>query len=169
MALIQNIRAVGKKRFLEPSEQNSYLQGHATLLLRSFKHWTGRALINDTLPWVEQAQKLFNAPFAVASHDTADDPILNYGNKTAMRLWEVVWIDFTSLPSRKTAESVAQEERKRLLAEVTAHGFIDHYKGIRVSATGRRFMIERATVWNLINEVGEFSGQAAMFSEWRFL
>ena len=155
--------------FPEPIEQNGYLMEHASLLLKSFKHWTGHPLINDTMSLEQQAKELFFAPFAVASHDTSLDPILNYGNKTAMNLWEVTWIDFTSLPSRRTAEAVAQEERERLLAEVTAHGFIDHYKGVRISATGRRFMIDRATVWNLINEMGEYSGQAAMFREWRFL
>lgn len=169
MAVIQNPRAVGIKSFPEPNERNGFLMEHVRLLTWSFKHWTGRELVNDSLSLEEQARELYHAPFAVASHDTSQDPILNYGNKTALELWEVVWIDFTSLPSRKTAEAVAQEERKRLLAEVTANGFIDHYKGIRITTTGRRFMIERATVWNLISEMGEYSGQAAMFSEWRFL
>ncbi len=73
----------------------------------------------------EQARQLCYAPFAVASHDTSLDPILNYGNKTALDLWELSWSDFRSTPSRKTAETITQEERSRLLAEVTTHGFID--------------------------------------------
>jgi hypothetical protein len=42
-------------------------------------------------------------------------------------------------------------------------GFIDDYAGTRISATGRRFRIERAVVWNLIDAAGVRHGQAAMF------
>ena len=62
-----------------------------------------------------------------------------------------------------------RDERARLLAAVTANGFIDDYAGIRISKTGRRFRIAQATVWNLLDESGTFSGQAAMFSRWEFL
>ncbi len=153
--------------FPKPSIGNQYLKDHVGLLLSSFKHWTGRDIIEEMEPLEQQARKLFYAPFAVASHDTSEDPILNYGNQTALTLWEVSWEDFTSMPSRQTAEPMTQEERKHLLAEVTAYGFIDHYKGVRISAKGRRFKIEKATVWNLINVAGEYCGQAAMFREWR--
>ncbi|MGL6039842.1 MAG: MEKHLA domain-containing protein, partial [Deefgea sp.] len=33
--------------------------------------------------------------------------------------------------------------------------------------SGRRFWIENATVWNLIDEVGIKHGQAALLREWR--
>ena len=56
-----------------------------------------------------------------------------------------------------------------VLAEVTAHGFIENYSGIRISKNGRRFRIAQATVWNLLAEKGEPRGQAAMFSQWEFL
>ena len=56
-----------------------------------------------------------------------------------------------------------------LLAAVTACGFIDDYSGVRISKTGRRFKIARATVWNLLTEDGRPGGQAAMFNEWEFL
>jgi predicted DNA-binding protein (UPF0251 family) len=56
-----------------------------------------------------------------------------------------------------------------LLAAVTARGFIDDYSGVRISQTGRRFRITRATVWNLISETGRPCGQAAMFDRWEFL
>jgi hypothetical protein len=40
---------------------------------------------------------------------------------------------------------------------------------VRVSKSGRRFIIEKATVWNLLDEVGAPCGQAATFGNWRFL
>jgi hypothetical protein len=68
-----------------------------------------------------------------------------------------------------TAEAPERDERARLLAEVAAHGFIDNYSGIRISKMGRRFRIEQATVWNLVNESGEAQGQAATFRQWTWV
>jgi MEKHLA domain len=71
--------------------------------------------------------------------------------------------------ARQTAEAPNREERMRLLAAVTHHGFIDDYSGVRISKTGRHFNIFRATVWNLLTEDGQLCGQAAMFARWEFL
>jgi len=70
------------------------------------------------------------------------------------------------MPSRLSAEPLAREERARLLAAVTARGFVDDYAGVRISRTGRRFRIERATVWNLADPAGLRLGQAAAFDRW---
>ena len=94
---------------------------------------------------------------------------MNYGNAAALALWEMSWPELTRTPSRLTAEAPNREERARLLAAVTAHGFIDDYSGIRISKSGRRFRIARATVWNLLDERGNYAGQAAAFSQWEFL
>ncbi len=145
------------------------MSAHALCLARSFKKWTGRDLLPGHFPEAELAEKLFNAPFAVVSHGTQTDPILNYGNHTALELWEMTWEEFTRTPSRLTAEAPNRSERARLLEIVTRNGFIDDYSGIRISKNGRRFEISQATVWNLITEKGEPCGQAATFSEWRFL
>lgn len=152
----------------EPLHTNHFLKEHAALLLDSFKHWTGQDIVDSTLPLEQQAQQLFEAPFVVASHDASPDPILNYGNKAALKLWEASWAGFVAMPSRLTAESIQQDERRRLLDEVTRNGFIDNYQGLRISTKGRRFTITQATIWNLINEAGEHRGQAVMFFDWHF-
>jgi len=118
---------------------------------------------------VETARALFHAPFAVVSHDTADDPVFNYANQKALELFEMDWQSITHTPSRLSAETVNREERQRLLAQVSANGFIDDYSGVRISASGRRFRIENATVWNLVDAEGRNAGQAAMFSNWLFV
>jgi len=115
------------------------------------------------------AERIFHAPFVLVSHGTEADPVLNYGNQAALALWEISWAELTRTPSRLTAEAPNREERARLLAAVTARGFIDDYSGVRISKTGRHFRIAQATVWNLISENGELCGQAAMFSRWEFL
>jgi len=139
------------------------------IIARSLKHWTGRELLPGNFLAAELAEKVFHAPFVLVSHGTEPDPILNYGNAAALALWEMSWAEFTRTPSRLTAEAPNREERTRLLAAVTAHGFIDDYSGIRIAKTGRRFRIAQATVWNLIDERDNYSGQAAMFSRWEFL
>lgn len=142
---------------------------HTACLTRSLKHWTGRDLLPDVSEPLERAQKVFEAPFVLVSHGTEADPVLNYGNHAALELWEMSWNELTQTPSRLTAEAPNREERARLLEQVTRRGFIDDYSGVRISKSGRRFQIARATVWNLISESGRPCGQAAMFDAWEFL
>jgi hypothetical protein len=149
--------------------QTDFVISHALCLARSFKKWTGRELLAGNFSGVELSEKIWAAPFVVVSHGTQADPVLNYGNRAALALWEMSWEEFTRTPSRLTAEAPRREERARLLETVTRDGFIDNYSGIRISKSGRRFEIFQATVWNLVCETGEPCGQAATFSGWKFL
>ncbi|MBM4132696.1 MAG: MEKHLA domain-containing protein [Nitrospira sp.] len=141
----------------------------AQLLLDSFRRWTGRDLIERSGTAGEQAARLFAAPFVVVSHGTEPDPALNYGNRIALELWEMDWETFSSTPSRLTAEPENRAERERMLAEAQAQGFIDNYRGVRISRTGRRFLVEEALVWNVVDESGKKLGQAATFARWSFI
>jgi hypothetical protein len=168
--------------------QGESVIAHTQILAHSLKHWTGRDLLPTGSEFAVQslglpntelntlnpellrfAEKVFHAPFVIVSHGTEDDPILNYGNQSALALWEMSWAELTRTPSRLTAEAPNREGRARLLAAVTARGFIDDYSGIRISKNGRRFRIAQATVWNLLDERSQPCGQAAMFSRWEFL
>ena len=60
-----------------------------------------------------------------------------------------------------------RSERERLLNRVATYGFIDDYSGVRISKSGCRFRILRATVWNITDASGTRLGQAASFSEWK--
>ena len=141
----------------------------ARRLFASHRHWTGRDLCPPTEDDRELARRLFEAPFVLVAHGTETDPVLNYGNATALALWEMEWSEFIRTPSRYTAEAPNREERARLLAEVTRNGFIADYAGVRVTRSGRRFRIGQATVWNLLGDDGGHAGQAATFSRWEFL
>jgi hypothetical protein len=138
-------------------------------LLDSFRRWLGRDLIERKGSPEEQARALYHAPFVVVSHGMQADPILNYSNKVALDLWEMDWAQLTKTPSRLTAEPVNQAERARMLAQAQTQGFIDDYKGVRISGTGKRFLVEQAIVWNVVGAEGEQIGQAATFSRWTFL
>lgn len=155
--------------FPKPSEENCFLVDHVAILRDSYRHWTGRALVDPRMNHYEAARYLFSAPFAVLSHDTAKDPVFNYANQTAMSLFGMEWEEFTAFPSRLSAERQNQENRERLLAEVAARGYIEDYRGIRISKHGRRFLIEHTTIWNLLDARGVYCGQAARFSDWSFV
>lgn len=149
--------------------QSDSVIAHTLCLARSLKHFTGRELYPGPTTPVVLAEKVFAATFVLVSHGTESDPVLNYGNQTALDLWEMSWAELTGTPSRFTAEAPNREERARLLAEVTTRGFIDDYSGVRISKSGRRFRIHRATVWNLLTESSQPCGQAAMFDQWENL
>ena len=139
---------------------------HVQWLLDSFARLLGRELMARAGSVEEQAERLFHAPFVVVSHGTEADPILNYGNAAALALWEMDFATLTQTPSRLTAEPVHRDERARLLERTRRAGYVDDYAGIRISSTGKRFRIEQAIVWNLVDAAGVHRGQAATFDRW---
>ena len=146
-----------------------FIETHGAELLRTYHRWTGRHLIEPCGDELAEARMLFEAPFAVVSGGAEGDQILNYGNKTAMDLWEMDWDTLTRTPSRLTAEPMHRDKRAEFLRRVRERGFIDDYSGIRISSKGRRFRIGQATVWNVTDADGKYAGQAATFSKWEFL
>lgn len=106
---------------------------------------------------------VWNAPRAIVAHGTEDDPIFFYGNRLALQLFEMSFNEFTGLPSRLSAEPMAQQARVDLLEKVTRHGYVEGYSGMRIAKSGRSFMIADTTVWNLTDENGTLHGQAAVF------
>jgi hypothetical protein len=142
---------------------------HAQILLNSFRQFLGRELIERSSDATDEATRLFEAPFVVVSHGTQADPILNYGNRTALTLWETDLTTLTTMPSRLTAEPMHRDERAEMMARAARDGYVDDYRGVRITLTGRRFLIDRAIVWNLVDEQGNAAGQAATFSEWKWL
>ena len=91
---------------------------HSQHLLNSFKAFTNQDLIDRTASLEVQARNLFEAKFVIVSHNTDQDPIFNYGNQAALDLWDFDWTQFTKLPSRLSAEPLAQIHRDRLFQEV---------------------------------------------------
>ena len=137
--------------------------GRLALVVDSYRRLTGRPLV---APGGELVEALWRAPRVVVAHGTEADPLFFYGNRLALELFEMDAATFARLPSRCSAEPLARDERARLLARVSRDGFIDDYAGVRISASGKRFRIEQATVWNLVDAAGICHGQAATFERW---
>ena len=140
------------------------MQRRLALIADSFLRLTGKPLVDDPSP-----ESLWNAPRVIVAHGTEADPVFFYGNRMALDVFEMDFASFTRLPSRYSAEPMNREERARLLERVSRDGFIDDYAGVRISATGKRFRIRQAVVWNLIDAGGRVHGQAATFDRWMML
>ncbi len=126
---------------------------YARLLAESFARATGGDLGD---PWTR--------PDPIVSHGTEADPIFRWANPAALALWEMDWESFTRLPSRQSAADTpeVQADRSRLLAEARLQGWVKGYRGIRVSATGRRFAIDDTVLWTVRDGAGVIHGQAAL-------
>ena len=133
----------------------------------SFARLAGRPLVQAAPDDLERA--LWEAPHAVVAHGTEADPLFFYGNRTALALFAMRAREFIGLPSHRSAEPALRGERAAMLARLERDQIVDDYAGVRIAASGRRFAIGPAHVWNLLDERGARHGQAATFAAWRFL
>jgi hypothetical protein len=151
----------------------AFTLAQSRLLCASYQRLTGKPLMSDLQARqaddVQLAETLYRAEVAIVSHDTAADPVFNYANLQAQVLFGYDWDSFVRLPSRLSAEPLLRDARAALLARVSRDGFVDDYSGIRIARDGRRFMITRATVWNLHDDAGGYHGQAACIHDWYLL
>ncbi len=155
-----------------PFANNDAIAAQCRLLRDSHLRITGQPLGDAswaTLDGEALCSAFWNCEAVIASHGTEDDPLFNYGNRRTLELWETDWPTLTTMPSRLTAEPILREERDTMLARVTADGFIDDYAGVRITTTGKRFQIHRATVWTVRDENDTRRGQAVVFSDWSAL
>ncbi|WDE98033.1 MEKHLA domain-containing protein [Lentisphaera profundi] len=143
-------------------------EAQAAMILSSHKKFLGKDLFKICNE-ASLAEQIFKAPMAILSHGVEADPLFNFASSQALELFELSWSDLLQMPSRLSAEAPNREERKALLDRVNQYGFIDDYQGVRISSTGKRFLIKRASVWNLLDKEGKYCGQAAAFSEWQDL
>ena len=142
---------------------------HARIIADSYRRLLGRPLLAAAEAGEGLAPLLFEADIVVLSHGTEPDPVLNYGNRAALRLWEMDFSAFTRMPSRQTAEPLIQADRERFMQTVAERGFADDYTGIRISSSGRRFELQNAVVFNLQDEAGRPYGQAAAITRYRYV
>lgn len=159
--------------FLDDYRQPAFLARHSNLLMTSYQHWTGEPLLCDFKlgDSKDAARALMHAPFAIASHQAGDDPKFNYANHQALALFKRAPEDMLGLPSRYSAEPMLREARAKFLYQVSSHGFIENYSGVRIAKDGSRFLIEEATVWNVVDVSSpkQVLGQAVIIKAWHAL
>ena len=96
----------------------------------------------------------------IASHDT--NGFFNYLNKAALSLFKVTKDQVIGRSTTMTAPKSEQKQRNELLNQVNSRGFIENYKGIRVTSDGGLFEIEDATIWNVYDKNSHKIGQAVI-------
>lgn len=150
---------------------NTNLVEHVVAVVESYRRWVGRELSEELsgLSGHQLAERIFEAQVCVVSHGTEPEPLFNYANRCALKLFDVSCEQFIGLPSRFSAEPIEQAKREQFMRAVTRKGFVEGYEGVRIGATGRRFRIEDATVWNVNSRMGHPLGQAATFARWTWL
>jgi hypothetical protein len=120
VACVTNAKTIGQiheglVRHAPQFREKNEIIAHTECLARSLKHWTGRVLMSGVFDPLALSRRVFEAPFVLVSHGSEADPILNYGNRSALTLWDISWDELTRMPSRLTAEAANREERARLL------------------------------------------------------
>ncbi|HTJ94119.1 MAG TPA: MEKHLA domain-containing protein [Pararobbsia sp.] len=136
------------------------------LLSDNYGRLLGKPLVPESVPASERAKWLYElAPFGILSHNNQADPVFVYGNLRAQQIFGYTWSELTTLPSRLSAEAPERSERQAFLDQVSAHGFVDNYRGIRIAKSGARFWIQNVTVWQLTDANGIYRGQAALLPE----
>ena len=152
-------------------------QALAAQLISSYRASFGQPLISG-LPGDasgdQWAQALFAAPIVVVAHDGSpldrgDGPRLIYANRAALTLWDRRWAEMVGMPSQLTAEPSERSSRQTALTAAKQQTAFRGYSGIRINRHGRRFQINNARLWTLINPAGQACGQAACFSSWWWL
>ena len=152
-----------------PSDENSYLKDYFNSIINSLKKLANIEIVDSSLSLKEQAKQAFNSGYVLLAHDASNDPIFNYANQTALKLFEMSWEEFTNMPSKYSAESDERSKREKFLAEVEEKGYSKNYSGIRISKTGRRFEIKNVILWNVYDSENKKIGQAALFDEYSYL
>jgi len=133
------------------------------LVAESHARLTGRDLVPTG---GDVVAALWALPAVVLAHGTEADPLFFFANRAALCRFECGVEQLVGRPSRFSAEAPLRAERQALLERVSRDGFIRDYAGVRIAADGRRFRIEQATVWNLVDGAGAVHGQAATFDRW---
>jgi hypothetical protein len=150
----------------------------AELLTDSYHRCTGTSLLSGTPggshatapAGAELAHLLYHElPFVLLAHDTSPDPCFVYANLSAQKRFGYSWSEFVGMPSRLSAAPAERSSRQESMKSVLRDGFVDDYRGVRVTKSGHRFEIERGTIWNLVDSEGHLHGQAALLRQVRSL
>lgn len=139
----------------------------ATVLLDSYRRLLGRDLFARTGDAAADARQLDDLPVAVLAHDAATPPRLDWVNRAAAAAFEAAPADLIGRASAATAPPDATADRQQLFVRLEERGFVTGYSGVRVTATGRRFVIDDVTVYELSDPDGRAAGHAAIIGTTR--
>ncbi|MFM8379751.1 MAG: MEKHLA domain-containing protein [Planctomycetia bacterium] len=136
-------------------------------ILDSYRRLLGRDLVERSGDAAEDARRLFDLPLAVLAHDMSPQPLLDWANQAAARAFDAAPEALLGRPSAETAPADAVADRRALFDVLARQGFVTGYSGVRVSLTGRRFVIDDVTVLEVTDAAGRPAGHAAVIGATR--
>ena len=156
---------------LRPSQSNQFHHDLIQLISCSYDYWFSTPIMRFLPVETELAECVYSTTeFALLAHNDSKQPRFIYANQAAQDLFELSWEGFISLESSSSASSQNREERAAVLEQTRQYGFHTNYSGERVSAKGKRFLIQNARLWNLLDtDTQAYIGQAALIPKWQFL
>lgn len=139
----------------------------ATVILDSFRRSVGRDLVARSGDPADDANRLFELPQAVLAHDASTQPLLDWVNAAAAAAFDATPEILIGRPSSATAPPDATADRRQLFEILARRGFVTGYSGVRISLTGRRFIIDDVIVFALADAAGHPAGHAAVIGSTR--
>lgn len=139
----------------------------AAVILDSYRRHLGRDLFPRSGDAAADARTLFDLPAAVLAHDTATPALLDWANRAAAEAFDATPTALLGRPSAATAPVDATPDRQQLFVRLQQHGFVTGYEGVRISLSGRRFVIADVTVYELRDRDGRAAGHAAIIGTTR--
>jgi hypothetical protein len=136
-------------------------------ILDSHRRLLGRDLIERSGDAADDARRLFDLPLAVLAHDTSPQPLLDWANLAALAAFDATPESLLGRPSADTAPADAAADRRVLFDVLARQGFVTGYSGVRISLTGRRFVIDDVTVLEVTDATGRPAGHAAVIGSTR--
>jgi hypothetical protein len=136
-------------------------------ILDSYRRLLGHDLIERSGAAAEDARRLFDLPLAVLAHDASPAPLLDWANLAAARAFDATPEALLGRPSAATAPADAVADRRTLFDVLARQGFVTGYSGVRVSLTGRRFVIDDVAVFEVTDAAGHPAGHAAVIGSTR--
>mmetsp|Transcript_37058 Transcript_37058/g.69635 ORF Transcript_37058/g.69635 Transcript_37058/m.69635 type:complete len:230 (+) Transcript_37058:70-759(+) len=141
-------------------------------ILNSFQRTFSRPMLKempDGLSPTEQARYVFLADAAIISHDRVQfddgsfDNVYNYANRAALKAFERTFQEMTSMPSSQSTASQDEHQKARnaLLGEALLKGHAI-YTFDRYSSTGKTIRIVDGILFNLVDEMDLYAGQAVL-------
>ncbi|KAK9818135.1 hypothetical protein WJX72_007683 [[Myrmecia] bisecta] len=154
-----------------PWQETSVIM-HTLLLVESYRRQVGKPIMED-VEIADAAKTLFEAPFAVFSHNrgaTEGPAKYTYANQAGLDLFETSWDEFVGTESSKTTANDVdlQADREGLIESIAAAGKARKWQGKRQSLKGRPVWIEDGLLWNIEGPSGKTLGQATIINAWEF-
>lgn len=148
------------------------ITNHIYSIDSSLASLSGKGLLERINGWLPDDEKFTSADqihtstrFNVLSHGNQTDPVFDYGNNAALTSFGYQLDEFVQITSKYSAsiQEGFREEREKLMQDIRNFGWGIARNQIRITKQGDLFQIDKIIVWNIYDDTGIRTGQAALF------